>query len=139
MNRSPLIAALPEHLVAGAVLSGGNVSWPLTSLPLVIEAYRCAGMINRGGDLQVIQGDSTWESPNVGVWVFDSELVASGSGRADEAASVALSKLAGLDREVLREEAIAGCPFFTKSTSVIDPAVLRLTWRAEPNCLGQTA
>lgn len=135
MNRRlPLIAALPEHLMADAVLSGGDVSWPLTSIPLVIEAYRGAGMINRGGDLQVIQGDSTWESPNVGVWVFDSELVASGSGRADEAASVALSKLAGLDREALRDEAIAGCPFFTNGASAIDSVVLRLTWRAEPNC-----
>lgn len=135
MNRSPLIATLPEHLQADAVLSGGNVSWPLTSIPLVIEAYRSAGMINRGGDLQVVAGDSTWESPNIGVWVFDSELVASGSERADEAASVALSKIAALDREALRAEATAGCPFFTGGASALDSAVLRLTWRAEPKLL----
>ncbi|MBO9706605.1 MAG: hypothetical protein J7521_00195 [Caulobacter sp.] len=133
MNRAPLLAVLPDHLVAAVEVIGGNASWPFTSIELVIEAYRDAGMINRGGDLQIVQDGCAWESPNLGVWVFDSELTGSDeNGLVNEAADLALSKLAALDREALREDAAAGCPFFAETAPAIDLAILRMTWRAEP-------
>ena len=91
-------------------------------------------MINRGGDLQVIHDRDVWESPNVGVWIFDSELGNSDPGDlVDEAANLALAKVASLDREALLEEVVAGCPFFTEAASAIGEGTLRLTWRAEPS------
>ncbi|PHY17934.1 hypothetical protein [Caulobacter sp. BP25] len=133
MNHSLMIAVLPDYLQSIAKLGSGTASWPLNSIPLVIEAYRQAGMINRGGDLQIIVDDRAWESPNFGVWVFDSDLIEPDPRkRPDEAAGVALSKLAGLDHEAMREEVLAGCPFFTESAFEINRAALRLTWRAEP-------
>lgn len=133
MNSAPFLAALPDHLVASAEVIGGNASWPLTSIALVIEACRDAGMINRGGDLQIVQDGCAWESPNLGVWIFDSELTGPENGLVNEAADLALSKLAALDREALHEDAVAGCPFFAETASTIDLSILRMTWRAEPS------
>jgi hypothetical protein len=133
MTSAPFLAALPDHLVASVEVIGGNASWPLTSIALVIEAYRDAGMINRGGDLQIVQDGCAWESPNLGVWIFDRELTGPEKGLVNEAADLALSKLAALDREALREDAAAGCPFFAETASAIDLSILRMTWRAEPS------
>lgn len=90
-------------------------------------------MINRGGDLQIVQDGCAWESPNLGVWIFDSELTGPENGLVNEAADLALSKLAALDREALHEDAVAGCPFFAETASTIDLSILRMTWRAEPS------
>ncbi|MBO9547253.1 hypothetical protein [Caulobacter sp.] len=131
MSSSPLLAALPDYLVAAVEVIGGNASWPLSSIALVIEAYRDAGMINRGGDLQIIRDGCAWESPNIGVWIFNGELTGPENGLVNEAADLALAKLAALDREALREDVVAGCPFLTETALAIDLSILRMTWRAE--------
>lgn len=133
MSSAPLLAVLPDYLVAAVEVIGGTASWPLTSIALVIEAYRDAGMINRGGDIQIVQDGCAWESPNLGVWIFDGELTGPENGLVNEAADLALAKLAALDREAVREDAAAGCPFFTEAASAIDLSILRMTWRAEPS------
>jgi hypothetical protein len=99
----------------------------------VIEAYRVKGLINRGGDLQIIELSGVWESPNIGVWVFDNELDGTDpQQRVYEAARIALAKFASLDAEELREEAVAGCPFLQGDATQYDPAMLRFSWSAEP-------
>jgi hypothetical protein len=131
MSVTHLTGSLPEELLSQMKLSGGGASWPLSSIPALIEACRSEGLINRGGDLQVVQSTGVWESPSIGIWVFDSELSETDPlRRADEAARIALQKFSSLDAEALREEALAGCPLGNAST--FDPETLRLSWDAQP-------
>lgn len=133
MSVSHLTDSLPEELLLQMELSGSGASWPLSAIPTLIEACRSKGLINRGGDLQVAQSTGVWESPNIGVWVFDSELSETGSlQRADEAARIALQKFSSLDAEALREEALTGCPSLQGNASAFDPAMLRISWDAQP-------
>ena len=114
-------------------LSGGGASWPLSVIPALIEACRAQGLINRGGDLRVVQSAGVWESSNIGVWVFESELSATDPvQRADEAARIALQKFSNLDGETLREEVLAGCQSLLGNASAFDLEVLRLSWDAQP-------
>ena len=133
MSVTHLTDSLPEELLSRMKLSGWCASWPLSAIPALIEACRSEGLINRGGDLQIVQTTGVWESPNIGVWVFDSELSQTDPlKRADEAARIALQKFSSLTAEELRDEALAGCPSLVANASEFDPEMLRLSWDAQP-------
>jgi hypothetical protein len=133
MSITHLTASLPEELLSQMELSGADASWPLSVIPALIEACRAKGLINRGGDLRVIQSAGIWESPNIGVWVFESELSETAPlQRADEAARIALQKFFSLDAEALRSEVLAGCPSLLGNASAFDLKALRLSWDAQP-------
>ena len=52
---------LPEEVLARATLVGSEYAWPLTDIPMVIEAAKIANLLNIGGQLQ-------FRGPEIGIW-----------------------------------------------------------------------
>lgn len=60
--------------------------------------------------MQIQTSDGLWESPNLGVAIFQDELSLDGETFADQAAAIALKKFAGVRESAMLAESIAGCP-----------------------------
>ncbi len=52
---------LPAHILDQATLRGNEYAWPVSDIPMVIEAARSANLVNIGGQLQFRFPDATCE------------------------------------------------------------------------------
>jgi len=92
--------ALPPELFARMQVLVRDCAWPVSAIPAVIEACRGAGLINLGGDLQVKGPRGRWESPHVGVWIFEPEFSAPDpDAQVEAAARAALRKFTSVSAE----------------------------------------
>ena len=109
-SRTLLTERLPSDLLARMIVHAGGGAWPVGNIPAVIEACRVAGLTSLGGDLQVQTSEGLWESPNLGVTIFQHELALADETLADQTAAIASQKFAGLNESEMVAEVVAGCP-----------------------------
>jgi|SRR5215217_3930015 len=110
MVENTLYAKLPQYLL-GLRSRGNQLAWTFDLIPAVIEAGRAAGLVNRGGDLQILlPGGGRGESYNFGVWIHDVRLSPLPPDcHVDVSAALALYDFRSLGGQVaLMAEAMAG-------------------------------
>lgn len=129
-----LYAALPQYLLDLRTPRINFPAWPFDVVPAVIEAARSVGLVNRGGDLQILALSSmTHGESQMGVWVRDRDLQAVPvSERPDLAAKIALDQFRALGGyDVLVAEAMAGWGLHMHPDPAMRHRELFFEWRLE--------